>query len=126
MKEQGKVQPVSPQDVVEEKEKWIPDEVISAFNRLISVNFSCGYSSFKQNEVLTEIINNLKKSDLECVKKISYEYCEPYFTLELESLIFKCNWLDVEEIFRKAGWIVEYDKPGYNESYAATFNFRKK
>jgi len=120
MKEQGKVQPVSPQDVVEEKEKWIPDEVISAFNKLISVNFSYGHASFRQDEIVVEIIDNLKKSDLEVIKGIQQS------NKKLRTLIFDRNWLDVEDIFRKAGWIVEYDKPGYNESYAATFNFRKK
>jgi hypothetical protein len=40
--------------------------------------------------------------------------------------IFKKGWLDVEEIYGKAGWKVEYDKPGYNEDYAAHFIFTNR
>ncbi len=32
-------------------------------------------------------------------------------------------WLNVEELYRAQGWTVTYDKPGYNESYPATFTF---
>ncbi len=35
------------------------------------------------------------------------------------------HWLDVEDVYREAGWVVEYDKPGYCESYEATFTFKK-
>jgi hypothetical protein len=37
----------------------------------------------------------------------------------------ECNtkWLDIEDIFEKAGWIVQYDSPGYNESYDGFFIF---
>jgi hypothetical protein len=38
---------------------------------------------------------------------------------------FKRGLLDVEDAYRKAGWKVEYDKPGYNETYEASFKFRK-
>jgi hypothetical protein len=37
--------------------------------------------------------------------------------------IFKNHWLDVEEIYEEAGWQVAYDKPGYNETYEASFEF---
>jgi hypothetical protein len=39
--------------------------------------------------------------------------------------IFDDNLLDVEEVYEKAGWKVEYDKPAFNESYPATFTFRR-
>lgn len=40
--------------------------------------------------------------------------------------IFDNCWLDVEDIFEEVGWKVVYDKPGYNESYPANFEFTKK
>lgn len=40
--------------------------------------------------------------------------------------IFDNRLLDVEDVFRSQGWKVEYDKPGYNESYPATFTFRSE
>jgi hypothetical protein len=40
--------------------------------------------------------------------------------------VFDNNWLDVEDIFRKAGWKVNYEKPAYNESYPASFKFQQQ
>jgi len=40
--------------------------------------------------------------------------------------IFENGWLDVEPIYREVGWNVEYDKPGYNETYEASFKFTRK
>jgi hypothetical protein len=40
--------------------------------------------------------------------------------------IYDNHWLDVEEIFEKNGWSVSYDKPGYCESYDASFEFTAK
>ncbi len=42
------------------------------------------------------------------------------------SEIYERHLLDVEPSYRAEGWEVEYDKPGYNETYEATFTFRKK
>ena len=33
--------------------------------------------------------------------------------------------MDIESIYRADGWGVYYDKPGYNETYTATFEFTK-
>jgi hypothetical protein len=35
------------------------------------------------------------------------------------------GWMDVEDVYQKAGWEVEFDKPGYNEDYEANFKFSK-
>ena len=40
-----------------------------------------------------------------------------------KDMIFENHWLDFEPIFRKAGWKVSYDKPGYGENYKALFIF---
>lgn len=40
--------------------------------------------------------------------------------------IFEKHWLDVEGLYEAAGWKVEYDKPGYNETYDAYFVFTPK
>jgi hypothetical protein len=39
--------------------------------------------------------------------------------------IFKNKWFDFEAVYRSAGWQVKYDKPGYNESYEAFFEFKE-
>ena len=40
--------------------------------------------------------------------------------------LFNNGWLDIEPIYRKIGWTVVYDKPGYCESYDANFTFSIK
>ena len=39
--------------------------------------------------------------------------------------IFNKGWLNIEEVYRSAGWKVNYDKPAYNESYDAYFTFER-
>lgn len=39
--------------------------------------------------------------------------------------VFEKGWLEFEGAYRKAGWSVEYDKPGHNESYEARWEFRR-
>ena len=123
--QKSKVKPIRPQDVIDKKQDIMPDEVISAFNSKIAEHFIGRSSRVKQEDVIVEIISNLKKSDLDIVKEILDDETQDDET-GLKSMIFKRHWLDVEDIFREAGWIVEYDKPGYNESYAANFTFKKE
>lgn len=40
--------------------------------------------------------------------------------------IFDNGWLDIETVYEDSGWSVEYDKPGYNESYEASWTFKPK
>ncbi len=95
--------PITPAEVVKLKVTLIPDEVINAFNELIAENFSGGSSSFTEKKVVARIV------------KKGISSAEAYAN----------HWLDVEDIYRKSGWKVDYDKPGYNESYDATFTFKK-
>lgn len=37
--------------------------------------------------------------------------------------VYDKHYLDFEDIYREKGWIVEYNKPGYNETYSATYEF---
>jgi hypothetical protein len=99
-----KVVPIKPHDIVREKSKHIPPAVIEAFNELIAKGFSGGSARVVQDDVVKLIVEKgFKRSD-----------------------IFDNGWLDVEEIFEKNGWKVEYDKPGYCETYEAYFVFSAK
>lgn len=40
-------------------------------------------------------------------------------------LVFKNGWLEFEGAYRATGWHVEYDKPGFNESYGAYWRFSR-
>jgi hypothetical protein len=98
------VKPIKPADVESKVISSFPDEVIEGFNELITENYHSGVSSFKEKEVVARIVK----------KGIS------------SKTLYKNNWLDVEDLYRKSGWIVEYDKPGFNESYDAIFTFSRK
>jgi hypothetical protein len=100
------VKPITPKEVVKEKLLSIPDEVIEAFNELIAKNWDGYRAGMKQDDIVALIKQKM--------------------SLKKDDTIFERHWLDVEDIYRKVGWIVEYDKPAYNESYDATFEFRKK
>lgn len=98
------VKPIRPNEAIGKKLESMPDAVIEAFNELISEHFDNGEARFKKNEVVTRIVSK-------GVEK---------------KAIFANHWLDVEEIYEKAGWDVEYDKPGYNETYEAEFIFSQR
>lgn len=95
--------PITPGAVVELQSTSIPDFVIDAFNELIVKNFKNGSATVLQDEAEKTIK----------AKYQSRGYCET-------------RWLDVEPLFEKLGWKVTYDKPGYNESYPASFLFVPK
>lgn len=103
------VKPIRPSDIPTSKKAAIPDFVIEAFNVLIARNYIKGRSTFTQNEVIEEILKTT--TNLVLTDK------------ELREEIFQMGWLNVEDLFKAEGWRVEYDKPGYNEDYAARFIF---
>lgn len=105
------IKPIKPTDVIAIKADIIPDFVIAAFNKCIAKHYSGKQSIFTQDEVIETIIelggDKLPKQD----KRL---------------YIFDNKWLNVEEIYRISGWGVVYDKPGYNESYPAQYEFYVK
>lgn len=103
------VAPVSPYTIKKEL-KDFPDEVINGFNTVIKRNWNGSSARVDQDEVIDEILSNYKKNlKLKMTRK----------------KLFDDHLLDVEDVFRKAGWKVQYDKPGYCESYSAYFIFSK-
>lgn len=99
------VNPIKPSEAIQKKHEGIPAFVIEAFNEVIVANITDnGHATFTQDEVLKVVMEKGRIGSNE---------------------IFKKGWLDVEPLFRKAGWKVVFDKPGYNESYKANFTFRK-
>ena len=100
------IKPITPAEVSGEKLKTIPDVIIETINELIARNFVGKHATIKQED----IINLVKSKDEQLTDRI----------------IFDNHYLDIEEIYEKAGWKVEYDKPAYNETYPATFTFTKK
>ena len=99
-----RIKPISPMEVESEKRKNFPREVFEAFNELIVENAGSGEITVKQKDVVARMV----KKGLNANE------------------IFKKGWLDVEDVYRKAGWKVDYDKPAYNEDYDAYFTFSRK
>ena len=97
--------PIRPEEVVC---TGIPDNVIEAFNELIQENIRGKQAVILQEEIIYRILS--KYLD------------EPTITRET---IYENDWLDVEDLFRDAGWQVVYDKPSLYDSYPATFTFIK-
>jgi hypothetical protein len=97
------VLPITPDEVVEKKIIQIPDEVIIAFNNLIVKNWDGTKSRVYQKDIVKEI-----KSLMAITQ--SFEY----------------DWLNVEQLFEKQGWIVKYDSPSWGDNYEAYFLFTRK
>jgi hypothetical protein len=97
--------PITPDEAMKFKKKALPEEVIQSFNELIAVNFDGKESCFIQSAIVRRIREKIQLDGRE---------------------VFPIEWLDVEDIYEDAGWIVTYDKPSYVESYASTFTFRRK
>jgi len=95
--------PLSPDDIAAAKRQHIPEAVFDAFNELLALKFTNGSATILQKDVLAK---------LEAGGMVRQE-------------IFDNGWLNVEEAYRDAGWKVEYDKPAYNETYDASFKFRR-
>ncbi len=95
------IEPIRPDEVVSLKATQIPDQVIGVFNTLIAENWKGDRAAIKQDLVM------------ERLESLAIP----------RHLAFANHWLDVEDVYRAAGWVVEYDKPGYNEDYDAFFVF---
>jgi hypothetical protein len=114
------IEPINPNDVIKAKFKQIPDEVIESFNEMIAKTYFNGRASFKQDDVLKLVVDKMEAT------KNKDSSSDDNWIKQSHSEIFDNHWLDVEDIYRRVGWDVKYDKPGYNETYSATFTFKKK
>jgi|SRR3989338_165418 len=98
------VKPIRPNEVGKLRENGIPDAAFEAFNELITKNFTGSSAIIKTKDVVKLMIEKgLNQND-----------------------IYDNGWLDVENVYRAAGWNVVYDKPGYNEAYDAYFEFKRR
>jgi hypothetical protein len=97
--------PIRPEEVAEMKVDSFPDEVFEIFNLLITQHFDHGCARIEQRDVLAELevrLPTLSRGD-----------------------IFARGYLNVEDVYRAAGWKVAYRKPDYTETFPAYYEFRK-
>lgn len=99
------IKPIRPEDIAAHKQEHIPEAVFQVFNDLIAENINAGYATVRQKDV----VKRMKAAGLK------------------EKDISDKGWLDVEPVYRDAGWEVSYDKPAYCESwYEPYYTFRAK
>ena len=92
---------LSPDEVTE---SGIPQDVIDVVNQLIQENLIGKESKFLLKDVVARLVERGWKKEI----------------------LFKNHYLDFEPVFRKIGWIVEYDDPAYNDDYEASFTFTRR
>lgn len=100
------VKAITPQEVLASPEKAIPYFVIEAINNLIQASFRNGSATIMQDDAVQAILENV-----------------PGFMGMTRQEIFEAGYLDFEEVYRKQGWIVIHDRPGFNESYKPYYRF---
>lgn len=94
---------ITPAEAKASAESTIPDAVFMVFNKLLAERYDRNGISIQEKEVVELILKG-----------------DPSLTSEQ---LYKHHWLDVEPLYRKAGWKVDYDKPGYNETYEPSWIF---
>ena len=98
------IKPITPEDM---PKIHVPDEIIDIFNRHIKKNWNGDDSTILQEDLIHDIVNETGKT---------------------RSEIYDKRWLDVEDIYRDAGWDVEYCSPCAmdGENFKPYFRFKKK
>lgn len=97
----NKIKPIKPGEVVKKKKQDIPDAVFEAFNELIAENYNGQTATVYTKDVVKRMVaKGLKRSE-----------------------IFKKDWLEVEDVYDKAGWETDYDSPARDENFEPHFTF---
>jgi hypothetical protein len=96
--------PMKPSEVRAAKKAALPEEVFRVVNRLIEEHWNGNEARFGQNRLVSALMLAMSIDRHE---------------------VFSRHLLDFEEAYRAQGWEVEYDKPGYNETYEPTFSFSR-
>jgi hypothetical protein len=106
------MKPITPGEIVHEKA--FPSYVIRAFNELIQENYRGRESKVLQDDVIERILS---------YANVGAKPEEPILT---RAQIFELDYLDIEDMYKEAGWKVDYRKPDYNENpFPSYFRFKK-
>lgn len=98
--------PISPQEALDQKISVIPGQMIEAVNILLRKHYNGTSAIIKQGELMCLFL-----------KLYSNEGLNP-------ATVYANKWMNIENVYAKFGWSVSYDKPGYSEDYEAYFTFR--
>lgn len=95
---------IRPDQIDQARKDYIPEEVIAVFNELIIENFNGNQAVVYQDDAEAKIAEVLGIQ---------------------RQVVYDRRYMDIEQIFREAGWKVEYDSPAYCESFRAHWTFIK-
>lgn len=121
--------PISPDQAPALKARTIPSFVFAAFNEAITRDYDRGSATVSQSKIMLAICERMKiMPEFSRLFPVGEglggdDNRSPFPTCRQH--VFANQWLDVEEAYRGAGWLVHYDKPGYNEDYDPTWEFKK-
>ena len=106
------IKPISPSEARRKAKESMPVEVFEAVNAMLvhAMKTNGIQVVLYQDELIVEIIKVFQKAGREVIKEE----------------IFDNGWLNFEDHYRAAGWVVKYDVPGFNEDYRAHFIFTAK
>lgn len=107
------LKPFTPADAEKAKKHHMHPIMIDAVNELLGENYNkAGRVKIYQEDVIQRALQLFKE-------RIGGSAIT-------EQNIYDYGWLDFEDIFRNAGWNVQYDRPAYYETYKAYYMFTKK
>lgn len=95
--------PISPEQAAGLKPAVIPAAVYQAFNHFLILR-SDGNGSIRiwQKELVDKVHSLMP---------------------DIEQKFPHRDWLNVEDTYRKLGWTVTFDRPGFNENYDSSWTF---
>tara|TARA_B100000508_G_scaffold105538_1_gene83716 strand:+ start:3692 stop:4000 length:309 start_codon:yes stop_codon:yes gene_type:complete len=96
---------LSPKELEKFRKDSIPDIVMETFNQMLADCYGTGYVIIHDKDIVAALV----KKGLD------------------RSEIYRKGWLGLaRDMYRKQGWNVYYDAPGYCESYDAYTRFSSK
>lgn len=119
--------PISPTQALEMKISAIPAFIFDIVNEQLATEYSGSRTIIKLNDVMNAVTERMSTMP---------EYAKLFPPGEglgaddrsskhptARKHVFAARWMDFEDAYRAAGWLVNFDKPGYNESYDAFYEF---
>jgi len=96
----GNIKPIKPSEVIKFKQESIPDAVFQAFNELIAQKWDGDSATIRKDDLLERYFKIIGKRNDRANREKLYED----------------HSLDIEEIYSKEGWKVNYESPSYGDS----------
>lgn len=104
------VKPISPKEIREDRINYIPEKMIEAANALLQEKWEGSSATIKQEELMSRYLSLSGIENSQSQRQIVYEK----------------HFLDIEPIFRDAGWSVKFDSPSLGDNYKSYFKFTQK